>query len=124
MTREEFILIMIDAGYENKPDCSIAWRYEKNHDFECYETNKDKDEIILHLSIHEKKYDNFLESFGYVFKNVSKMNSIEFKKQLEGMTEYVYSLYMDINRHISAMSEKIETKANRLGIKLEKELGY
>lgn len=113
MTDFEFTQIMREAGYEVSDDV-LTWFYKKNKDFFLVE-NKQKKRLGLHLLIYQRD-GNVLETFDYVFNDYPSMNSVEFKKKLEGITEYAYSLYMDINRHIDALSKKMETKANRLGI--------
>ena len=114
MTDYEFTQIMREAGYEvSETDC-LMWFYKKNKDFFLVE-NKKENRLGLHLLIYQRD-GNVLDTFDYVFKNYTAMNSVEFKKKLEGITEYAYSLYMDINRHIDALSKKMETKVNRLGM--------
>lgn len=118
MTDYEFTQIMRDAGYEVSAGSSTSWEYKKNTSFKVDEWKGilGSDEVWVRLSITSRESDVILYNFEYTFENVSKMNSIEFKKKLEGITEYAYSLYMDINRHIDALSKKMETKANRLGM--------
>lgn len=118
MTDYEFTQIMRDAGYEVSAGSSTSWEYKKNTTFKVDEWKGilGSDEVWVRLPITSRESDVILYNFEYTFENVSKMNSIEFKKKLEGITEYAYSLYMDINRHIDALSKKMETKANRLGM--------
>lgn len=114
MTDYEFTQTMREAGYEVSMTDHSVWFYKKNKDFFLVE-NKQKNRLGLHLLIYQKD-GNVLDTFDYIFNDYPNMNSIEFKKKLEGITEYAYSLYMDINRHIDTLSKKMETQANRLGI--------
>lgn len=118
MTDYEFTCIMREAGYEVSARSSTTWEYKKNALFKVdeWEGILCSDEVLVRLQITSRELDVILYNFEYTFENVSKMNSIEFKKKLEGITEYAYALYMDINRHIDTLSKKIETKANRLGM--------
>lgn len=113
MTDYEFTQIMREAGYEVSDDV-LTWFYKNNKDFFLVE-NKKENRLELHLLIYQN-YGGVLDTFDYVFMNYPDMNSVEFKKKLEGITEYAYCLYKDINRHIDAISKKMETKANRLGM--------
>lgn len=114
MTNLEFTQIMRGAGFEVTETDINQWYYLKNRNFFLVEDER-KNSLRLHLVVTTKD-DMPLESLDYKLTNVSQMNSIEFKKKLEGLTDYAYSLYMDINRHIDAISIKMETKAKRLGM--------
>lgn len=114
MTEHEFTQIMREAGYEDN-SCPLHWRFKKNQNFWLIEDKK-ADELSLGITMIGNYTGDELCDYEYIFKDVSKMNSITFKKQLEGITEYAYSLYKDINRHIDAISKKMETKAKRLGM--------
>ena len=116
MTDYEFTQIMRDTGYEVAANSATIWKYKKLPDCFCLEENRKKDSAKLYLGIYVRDEPYLLYNFKYTFENISKMNSIEFKKWLNSMTEYTYSLYKDINRHIDALSTKMETKANRLGM--------
>lgn len=118
MTDYEFTQIMREAGYEVSGGSSTSWEYKKHKSFKVDEWKGilGSDEVWVRLPITSRELDVILYNFEYTFENVSKMNSVEFKKKLEGITEYAYSLYMDINRHIDALSKKMETKTNRLGL--------
>lgn len=116
MTDYEFTQIMRDAGFEVAAFSSTIWKYKKLPDCFCLEENKKNDSTKLYLGIYVRDEPYLLYNYKHMFENISKMNSIEFKKQLNVMTEYAYSLYKDINRHIDALSKKMETKANRLGM--------
>lgn len=115
MTDYEFTQIMREAGYEVDARSSLIWHYKKNHNFVLLEYKKPH-ACELMIEINANSIDSVLYYYTHKFKDLKQMNSIEFKKKLEGITEYAYSLYMDINRHIDALSKKMETKANRLGL--------
>lgn len=115
MTDYEFTQIMREVGYEVDPIHALNWYYKKNRNFLLLEY-KESDACELVLDINADCLDDSLFYYSHKFENLKQMNSITFKKQLEGITEYAYSLYMDINRHINAISKKMETKTNRLGM--------
>lgn len=116
MRDDEFVQVMREAGYDSTAYSSSIWKYSKLPDCFCLEENKKKDSVTLYLGIYVRDEPYLLYNFKHEFKHVSELNSIDFKKKIEDLTEYAYSLYMDVNRHIDALQKKMTTRAGRLGI--------